>query len=372
MKKVIPLLLALILVLTSVYADNDMDKQEELLKEVQEKLNELDKEHSSAKQIKNKVVKNIRSLESSVRNTEKEIDKLTYSIDDNVVKVDIATKNLVVAKQKLKETNELLDTRIRIMYMNGTVGYAEVLLESDSFQDLLSRIEMLTRIINADTMLISQMEEDKKAVEEKKAKLLEEQENLKNLKKQMEERKADLEGQIEQLKKEKQKLLRDMRALEIQIDSTNKDAQKIKKILKEMKLRAKYTGGKMTWPVPSSYRVTSPFGMRRHPIFKVMKLHTGIDIGGAGREVVAVNNGTVIHANWLGGYGKCIMIDHGGGIVTLYAHNQKIFVRKGQKVKRGQKISLTGSTGNVTGPHLHFEVRVNGEYVDPLKKYLKK
>ncbi len=372
MKKIIPLLISIILILTFVYADNDIEKQEDLLKEVQSKLSELDKEHRNTNKIKNKIVKNIRSLESVVKNTENEISKLTYSIDDNIVKVDIATKELVIAKENLKKTNALLDTRIRIMYMNGTVGYAEVLLESDSFQDLLSRIEMLTRIVDSDTKLIEEMEEDKQTVEDKKAKLIEEQNNLKDLRKQMEDKKFDLENQIVKLKAEKKKLLKDMKALEIQIDSTNKDAEKIKRILKDMKLRAKYTGGKMTWPVPSSYRVTSPFGMRLHPIFRVMKLHTGIDIGGAGREVVAANEGTVIHANWLGGYGKCIMIDHGGGIVTLYAHNSKLFVKKGYKVQRGQKISLTGSTGNVTGPHLHFEVRVNGDYVDPLKKYLKK
>jgi len=124
----------------------------------------------------------------------------------------------------------------------------------------------------------------------------------------------------------------------------------------------------MTWPAPGYTRVTSPFGYRIHPILKTKKLHTGIDVGIAlGKDIVAAQSGTVIYSDWLGGYGKVIMIDHGGGIVTLYAHNSKLVVSEGDKVKRGQVVSKCGSTGMSTGPHLHFEVRENGKYVDPIK-----
>ncbi|HVI41383.1 MAG TPA: M23 family metallopeptidase, partial [Anaerovoracaceae bacterium] len=116
----------------------------------------------------------------------------------------------------------------------------------------------------------------------------------------------------------------------------------------------------------SSTRVTSEFGMRYHPILKVNKMHTGIDIGAAsGTKVLAANSGTVIKAGWNNSYGNVVMIDHGGGIVTLYAHNSKLLVSTGDVVAKGQNISLVGSTGNSTGPHIHFEVRVNGEYKNP-------
>jgi murein DD-endopeptidase MepM/ murein hydrolase activator NlpD len=123
----------------------------------------------------------------------------------------------------------------------------------------------------------------------------------------------------------------------------------------------------MCWPSESSTRISSPFGNRLHPILRIYKLHTGIDIAArSGTNILAANAGTVISAGWNNGYGYMVMVDHGGGIVTLYAHSSKLLVRKGNVVARGQAIAKVGSTGMSTGPHLHFEVRVNGIYKNPL------
>ena len=129
----------------------------------------------------------------------------------------------------------------------------------------------------------------------------------------------------------------------------------------------KYTGGVMQWPVPDSQRITSYYGYRIHPVYKTKKFHSGIDIGiGYGKPIVATGDGTVTLAAYNGGYGKCLIINHGSGISTLYAHNSSLLVSKGEKVTRGQVIAYAGSTGVSTGPHLHFEVRVNGATTDPL------
>jgi len=371
MKKILMLVLLLILSLNTVYATDDIDKQEELLESIQEQLDALDGSHQDFVNQKNAVVRNIRSLEDRVRTTENEITELNVQIDDNKVQIGVATMELDAAKQALSETNDLLDQRIRIMYMNGTVGYFEVVLESKNFEDLLSRIEMLRRIVESDTSLIEQMEIDKQLVDDKKMALEEEQEKLVALENEMQNKRAELKMQIADLEVKQRELLNDIAALEIQIDETNEDAEAVKNIIADLKLREQYVGGAFTWPVPSSYKITSGFGMRRHPILNTNKLHTGIDIGGgSGLQVVAAQEGTVIWANWLSSYGKCIMIDHGGGVVTLYAHNNSISVSKGQVVAKGQNIARTGSTGNVTGPHLHFEVREDGEYVDPEEKWL--
>jgi murein DD-endopeptidase MepM/ murein hydrolase activator NlpD len=118
-------------------------------------------------------------------------------------------------------------------------------------------------------------------------------------------------------------------------------------------------------PVPGA--ITSGFGYRMHPIFHVRKLHTGVDMhAGMGESIKAAAAGTVVFAGWRGGYGKCVIIDHGGGLATLYAHQSEILVSVGQVVKRGVVIGKVGSTGYSTGPHLHFEVRVNGTPVDPV------
>lgn len=123
---------------------------------------------------------------------------------------------------------------------------------------------------------------------------------------------------------------------------------------------------RMSWPVPSSSRISSPFGYRIHPIYKDYRLHTGIDIpASSGNSILAASSGKVTASKWMGGYGNAIMIDHGGGISTLYAHSSLRLVSVGQTVKEGDLIAKIGSTGNSTGPHLHFEVRKNGDYVNP-------
>ena len=132
-----------------------------------------------------------------------------------------------------------------------------------------------------------------------------------------------------------------------------------------------YVGGEFTWPTPSCHYITSHFSPRRkNPVTGVYKRHTGTDIGASyGSSIVAANSGTVTLAGWNSGYGNCVVIDHGGGRATLYAHMSSISVSAGQTVQRGQQIGLVGSTGNSTGPHLHFEILINGAAVDPMQYF---
>ena len=151
-------------------------------------------------------------------------------------------------------------------------------------------------------------------------------------------------------------------------DELKAEADRLTQKLKSMVSTTKtYGGGQFTWPCPSTQYITSTFGNRYHPVLKTWKYHTGLDIGGSsGSNIVAAADGTVILASVYGGYGNCVMIDHGSGIVTVYGHASSLLVSAGQNVTKGQVIARVGSTGISTGPHLHFEVRVNGEYVNPL------
>ena len=129
-----------------------------------------------------------------------------------------------------------------------------------------------------------------------------------------------------------------------------------------------YIGGIMAWPVPGYTRITSNYGMRTHPITGVYKLHTGVDIGAPmGANFIAVTDGIVVKAEYNSAYGKMVVIDHGGGISTLYAHGSEILVEVGQTVKRGESVLKVGSTGYSTGPHAHFEVRINGVVTNPIE-----
>lgn len=128
-----------------------------------------------------------------------------------------------------------------------------------------------------------------------------------------------------------------------------------------------YVGGEMAWPVPGYTRITSSFGMRTHPITGIYKLHTGVDISAPmGASFIAANDGVVVKSEMNTAYGNMIMINHGGGVSTLYAHGSERLVEVGQEVKRGDEVLKVGSTGYSTGPHAHFEVRINGQYVDPI------
>jgi murein DD-endopeptidase MepM/ murein hydrolase activator NlpD len=155
------------------------------------------------------------------------------------------------------------------------------------------------------------------------------------------------------------------KALQEQINALYAEANRLVKEIQSLQGGGDYSGGIMTWPVKG--RISSPFGYRIHPILKTKELHTGLDIAAAsGTTVVAANSGTVIKAGWNNSYGNLLMIDHGGGIVTLYAHNSSLLVKTGDVVSQGQAVSKVGSTGMSTGPHLHFEVRVNGQYKNPM------
>ena len=170
---------------------------------------------------------------------------------------------------------------------------------------------------------------------------------------------------------EKVKLDAKKKELEKQEDELQAEADRLTaEIVKLMDKSSPYVGGTFTWPCPSSHYITSSFGNRLHPILKTWKYHTGVDIGASsGKDILAAASGKVIMATTYGGYGNCVMIDHGGGIVTLYGHASRLCVSNGAVVKRGDVIAKVGSTGRSTGPHLHFEVRKDGAYVDPMSYF---
>jgi len=181
----------------------------------------------------------------------------------------------------------------------------------------------------------------------------------------MQNNKTIQQNYISQLSEDEQKLQK-------QIEEYKNEEERIENLIKlaaGQNYTGEYTGGIMAWPIAKSGTyITSGYGSREHPIQGVVKNHSGIDIGNAGfgAPVIAATDGIVTMAGWYGGYGNCVMINHGNGISTLYGHGQTILTTVGTQVKKGDLIMEVGSTGNSTGPHLHFEVRINGSAVNPL------
>ncbi|OYT69826.1 MAG: peptidase M23 [Armatimonadetes bacterium CP1_7O] len=281
-------------------------------------------------------------------------------------------KRLEMLTQRLRRRENLLAQRLRAAYKYRSVSYLTLLTNARSLSELNSRSYVLRQIVKTDRELLEQVRADQQAVADAKAKMDALVRRITGLEADLRHQQAELT----ETQEEKQALLKDIskeRALyERQLAELEAESQAIARRLRALmetpkgRARAEQRwSGRFLRPVDGN--LTSGFGMRVHPIFKVRKMHTGIDISApSGTPIRAADSGIVVEAGYLRGYGYTVIIDHGGGVATLYAHCSALLVVVGQEVQRGQIIARVGSTGYSTGPHLHFEVRVNGEPVNPM------
>lgn len=372
-KKWLPLILIFMLIFTTVsWANNDeLKKKERELEELKQQIESMDASIDANKSLQNQTASNIKKVSTSIKNLEKDIADLDLKIDNTEADIDLKTVELADAEVKIGEKNEVLNARLRVMYKTGSVGYLEVLLGSEDFTDLLSRIDMVQRILAQDQDLLLFLKEQRDIINQKKTELEGVKVELLTLVTSKKDKQNALEKDLKSMIAYKEQLQKDQASLEELEDEMTGEANQLTSVIKNLQLAATYVGGEMMWPVPGNYTISSPFGNRLHPISKTYKMHTGIDIScSRNSDVVAAQSGTVIYSGWYGGYGKVIILDHGGGYTTLYGHNDGLVGKVGQKVNKGDLIAKSGSTGYSTGPHCHFEVRVNGDYVDP-EKYVK-
>ena len=365
---VISMVLILVVLITSVaFANDELKKKERELEELNQQIKELDASIESNKNLQNDTNVKIKNVQTSIRALEAEIEVLNKDIADTEASIVLKTEELEAAEIKISEKNLLLNDRLRVMYKTGTVGYIEVLFGAEDFTDLLSRIDMIQMVVVHDQNLIQSLKEQRDIIEEKKIELENYKQQLLGLFATKLTKQDELTVALNRLIAYKTDLRQDEIAMKEMEDEFLKQADQLTEYIKKLELAAVYVGGEMMWPVPGYYSISSLFGNRLHPISKEYRMHTGIDVETPRRTpLVAAQTGTVVFANWFAGYGKAIIIDHGGGYTTLYGHLDVISVKVGQVVVKGEGIGQTGNTGYSTGPHLHFEVRMNGDYVDPL------
>lgn len=368
MKRIFAALLICIFAVTAVIsADTSNDKLQKQLEETNKQLKQTQKAINKAQSQKKEVSKQVEQLDYKLQAAEKELEAVEEQLVSLESQIVITQRELERATQDAEGQKELLKKRVRVMYETGTVGYLAVVLESTSFGDFISRVDFLKKIVEYDLNLLKTMKENRDNIAQKEAQLQSELAEKEKLKQQIGEKKDEVASAKEEREKLLSEIVKDLKELNRQEDLLLEKSKEIERMIMAMQSNGKYTGGQGAWPVPSSTRITSPYGYRIHPILKTKKLHTGIDIGASsGSSVIAFNSGTVIFSGYNGGYGNTVIIDHGGKISTLYAHNSKLLVNKGDKVEKGQVIAKIGSTGLSTGPHLHFEVRVNGKHTNPM------
>ncbi len=345
---------------------------------VQEKINKASKEKQEAldkikdaENKKNDVVAQSEQLNREIDIIQTEI----FEIDAIIADADeqIAEKEAEIAKyeENIELQNDEFKRVLRFMDETSTSSYIDLLLSSTSFSEFLTHLETINEITEHDMAIIDEMVSLKNSVEGAKAVI----EARKAEKEEARVIAADKEGVLQTKLSEKEALTK----------SLEQDIEKYKQVYEEARrqeeaLKAslapslskstdtvKYTGGVFCWPAPSYTRISSPYGYRIHPVYKTKKFHSGIDLAApGGTNILAAADGTVKMAGWNGGYGNCLVIDHGGGVSTLYGHAQRLLVSKGQTVKKGQVVALVGTTGTSTGNHLHFEVLLNGKTTDPM------
>lgn len=356
----------------------------------QANLDQLKKSLAQASAAKKNIQGEINSLNSEKSSILKQIELLDKQIDAMQDEIDIQsavvaqlTEVIAETEQQIIETQAKEDAqyaklkeRVRVMYEQGDVSYIGVLLQSEGFYDFLSRYEIISQISGYEKELFEEIKALKQQIIEHKASLEQNKEEEIAVQKQLEASKAELSSQMS-TKEAQMKKIEDAKDGEVaKLKEIAEEEERLAAEVKNMatKLAAQnkkdYVGGTFTWPCPGNTTITSSFGMRYHPVLHVNKLHTGTDVRAAkGSKIVAMNGGTVITSTYNAAYGNYVMIDHGGNVVTLYAHMSSRSVKKGDTVKRGQQIGLVGSTGYSTGPHLHFEVIKNGSYVNPMSYF---
>lgn len=343
-----------------------IDKAEQNKKDAQQKL----------EQTKNKKALSLAEkerLEKEAGELQTKIEALDKTIAETAADLAVEEERLAEATKLADAKYEVFQERFRVMCEHGDVSYIEMLFSAKSFGDFVDKAEIMKEITRYDKQIFDEMDTARRQIEKSR-------DEIAKLKETQESSAKDLAGQKSALVKKQQEQAQYIQELE-------RDTAAYQKIIDEAdaamaSLRAsvsgslssssggrKYVGGEFTWPTPSCYYITSNFSPRRkNPVSGIYKRHTGTDIGASyGAAIVAANSGTVTLAGWNSGYGNCVIIDHGGGKATLYAHMSAFSVSAGQSVTKGQRIGSVGSTGNSTGPHLHFEVLINGAAVDPMQ-----
>ena len=324
-------------------------------------------------------------MDAALDEATEQLEIINQALDDTIAELEETEIALEQARDELDEHFDRFKTRLRVMYIHGPVGYLEVVLQATSFNEFLTRLDHMNTVARSDREMAERLQAAEDLVEQKLEETFRQMTHIESLRVLQADRIMDLEFALDQKYNFMSLLEEDAYQHEIairrleqadrditeQIQRARAEEEARRRAAQEAARRAQQQvvqprGGVMHWPLPGHYRVSSPYGNRTHPISRRPEFHTGVDIPApSGTNIVAAESGTVIISGWNGGFGNTVVIDHGGGLTTLYAHNSRNIAVVGQWVNRGEVIARVGSTGVSTGPHLHFEVRHDGRHVNP-------
>lgn len=316
----------------------------------------------------------VHSLSTQMSMVYEQIETIQAAIDAAQKLIDMCEQEIAAAEERLAQRRAMLQQRVVNLYVYGDVSMLDVVLGTDSFEDFLSVYDLTQLIMNQDTVLLEQIQAELQLIQDKKKEAEDTQAEQVRLMHDLEDRQADLRAMQKQYEEEIARLGLSKEEMESQWQEEVAAGEAAEAILRDMISDATLSfGGVFIWPLPAAWTyVSSDYGGRYHPIYGTWRVHTGIDIpADGGTSVYVVADGKVTYAAWLGGYGNCVMVDHGDGVVSLYGHLSGYGDHGvGEYVLTGDTIGYVGTTGASTGNHLHFEVRINGSHTSPWN-YLK-
>jgi murein DD-endopeptidase MepM/ murein hydrolase activator NlpD len=359
---------------TTTLADRDLN---DLIRKTKNELSRKKRKENSV--LKNLVYsqrkldkskKNLQHINSKLLGAEKKMRALSSELND-------LQRDMEMLHKEQERRRNLAGRRLAALYKYGIFSYLQVFFQAEDFADFASRFGMVMYFVNNDRLNIVELDRARRAIknqqekiEQAKFELEQEQAKYVSLQEKYAKQQQNISIQVAKTQSELSGIQSERKRLETALDEYEQTSREI-----EAQIRKSQRGddvqlgtGRMIWPVKG--RISSPFGYRYHPVLQKKKFHNGIDIAAStGTPVLAADSGVVLVSGWRGGYGYYIAIDHGKGRSTAYGHNSRLLVKEGEAVVRGQTIAHVGSTGLSTGPHVHFEVRVNGQPTNP-RNYL--
>ena len=353
------------------------------LSQLKQEANKIKKNSAQTNQLLKETKQQKDTMQQEISNLDLELVKASASLISTSNKLEQSKNKLAKSEQELSEAKDKKEKqyaaykqRIRFIYENGKNAYIHIIFKAHSFHDFLKRTEYVNDIIKYDSQLLDKLSESESKIAKTIEDIKSERQQMQELVQQEKKHKENLEMRVKAKEELMTKLNSDLEKYQQQLKDLENSSNNIEKLIRQAqeaasrnsnsKVNISYNGGKLGWPLPGRTLISSGYGSRTSPISGRGEFHTGLDIPApTGTPVHAAEDGIIINSGNINGYGYTIIINHGSGLSTLYGHNSRLIAKVGQSVKRGDVIALVGSTGYATGPHCHFEVRLNGKHTSP-------